>query len=256
MTGNGGNLADELAARLITARRTGVRLKRAEAEAMATGLDEAGAYGVQARVCEAFGPARAFKTGRKSVDAPVIFAPILEGGLRPSGAVYKSSEFASCGIELEIGFRLDRALPPFDADDFSTAARASVTAMPVIEVVDGRIEEFATMPDVLKLADNQINAGLIWADPIVGDDLDLVKPLVDLRFNGLSVVSGRYPVPGGGDAFSVFLALAKAIGQHCGGLQPGHIVTTGSLTGMIFVEPGTLVEARIQGLGAVDTRYE
>ena len=250
--------ARELADRLISARRSQVQMPLAEAEALSAGLDEAGAYVVQARVCEAFGPARAFKTGRKSVDAPVRFAPILNGGLRPSGTLFSAQEFSSCAIELEIGFRVDQALPPLDADDFAAKARRSVTAMPVIETVFGRVEDFATMPDVLKLADNQLNAGLVWAEPIAASDrdgdLDLVKPMVDLRFDGASVVSGRCLVPGG-DAFEVFLAFAAAIGAHCGGLQVGQIVTTGSLTGMIFIDPGTVVEGYIHGLGSVTTHY-
>ncbi|MDX6804777.1 fumarylacetoacetate hydrolase family protein [Terrihabitans rhizophilus] len=252
---NANGVADELADRLIAARRARVRLSRMEADALGRSLDEAGSYAVQARVCEAFGPARAFKTGRKSASAPVICAPILDGALRPSGSVFRSSEFASCGIELEIGFRIELPLPPFDAPDFEAAVRASVTAVPVIEVVDGRIEGFETMSDLLKLADNQINAGLVWAEPITAEDPDLAEPEVDLRLNGVSVVSGRQRVPGG-DAFSVFLAFANVIGEHCGGLQPGQIVTTGSLTGLIYVQPGTHVEGQIRGLGKVETRYD
>ncbi|MDY8108882.1 hypothetical protein U0C82_06955 [Fulvimarina sp. 2208YS6-2-32] len=247
---------DAFAARLIEARRSGRRIPRAQAEAAGSDLTIGGAYGVQASVCRALGPARAFKTGRKALDLPVIVAPVLESGLRGDGAVFSARELGGCGIELEIGFRLDRPLPPVEAEDFAERARGCVTPLPVIEIIDGRIEAFTELSDALKLADNQMNGGLVWAEPQAdGATPDFVQPVTDLRFDGRQIVSGPCPVPGG-DAFDIFVAFARAIGDHCGGFQPGQIVTTGSLTGMLFVEPGTRIEGRIEGLGTISVSYE
>ncbi|MER0236889.1 fumarylacetoacetate hydrolase family protein [Fulvimarina sp. MAC8] len=254
MTGPTNERAAQLAEKLIEARRSGARLSRAEADAVGAGFETADAYAVQSLVCETFGPAGGFKTGRKVEGAPVLVAPVYADVLRPSGAEFTTSDVKSCGIELEIAFRLDRPLPNFDVEDFAEKARACVTALPIIEIVDGRIEDFPTLPDAVKLADNQLNGGLVWGEPEAGSGPDFVEPTVTLRFNGETVVSGLQKVPGG-DAFQTFLAFAKTIGTHLGGFNPGQIVTTGTLTGMLFVEPGTVVEGHIEGLGSVSTTY-
>ncbi|EAU39729.1 2-keto-4-pentenoate hydratase-like protein [Fulvimarina pelagi HTCC2506] len=254
MTGTTEKKAALLAEKLIAARRSGERLARSEADMLGADFETADAHAVQSFVFEAFGPAGAFKTGRKVEAAPVLVAPIYSDVLRPTGSGFTASEVKSCGIELEIAFRLDRPLPDLNADDFAERARACVTALPVIEIVDGRIEDFPTLPDALKLADNQVNGGLVWSEPETEDARSFVEPVVKLSFNGQAVVSGPQKVPGG-DAFQTFLAFTQTIGKHLGGFNPGQIVTTGTLTGLIFVEPGTVVEGHIEGLGSVSTTY-
>jgi len=50
-----------------------------------------------------------------------------------------------------------------------------------------------------------------------------------------------------------FLVWMANHGAHAhGGLRAGHLVTTGSCTGTIFVEPGAHVSAVFPGLGAID----
>jgi 2-keto-4-pentenoate hydratase len=44
------------------------------------------------------------------------------------------------------------------------------------------------------------------------------------------------------------------IGEHCGGLQPGQIVITGSLHPLTYVLPGTSVVGHIEGLGDVSVQ--
>lgn len=242
------------AEKLIDARRSRVRMARGEAERLGGGFETPDAHRIQSIVCDAFGPAGGFKTGRKIEGAPVLVAPVYRDVLRPSGSQFTPREVKSCGIELEIAFRLDRPLPDFDAEDFTEKARAYVTALPVIEIVDGRIEDFPTLPDALKLADNQVNGGLVVGAPGEGPGPDFVEPTVSLAVNGETVVSGPRKVPGG-NAFQTFLAFAETIGPHLGGFQPGQIVTTGTLTGLIFVEAGTVVEGHIEGLGSVSLAY-
>ncbi|MEF2551720.1 hypothetical protein VQ042_10165 [Aurantimonas sp. A2-1-M11] len=248
------NPVEALAAALIAARRSHHPMVRDEADRLGEMIGPDGAYAVQQLVCDACGPAVAWKTGRKRPEDPVIAAPVLEGGLRASGAAFSTRELGACGVELEIGFRLERPLPPLDSPDFPTLARACVTPIPVIEIVDGRMDGFMEATPLAKLADNQINGGLVYGTPSEAGGLDLGQPEVRLTFNGQDVVSGRQPVPGG-DAFSVFMAFARMVGTHCGGLRPGQIVTTGSLSGLPFVPPGTRIDGWIAGLGHVRTAF-
>ena len=243
--------AEDFAAALLQARRTGVRVAADTAAAFSAKATRDDVDRVQHLVSLECGPVGAWKTA-PGEGRPMI-APIFLADVRPSKAGFTTSEIATCGIELEVAFRLDSALPATDSPDFEAAARAAVTPMAVIEVVHSRCEELGDAGAAAKLADNQMNGGLVIGAP-GSADASFDTPNVRLAFDGAVVVEGRQSVPGG-DAFASFLAFARAVGDHCGGLQPGHIVTTGSLTGMLFIDPGTLVEGEIEGLGTVTTAY-
>lgn len=243
------NPAEEFAATLIAARRDGKRAPASAAEAFAATADVADATRVQSIVADACGPVAAWKTA-PGADAPMI-APILARGVRPSPATYGTDEIGACGIELEIAFRIDRPLPSPDAPDFAEALKASVTALAAIEVVDGRFDGFADGPPMAKLADNQLNGGLVLGG---AGTLASSSPAVRLTFDGRVVKEGP-AAPPGGDAYKALETFVRHVGSHCGGLAVGQVVTTGSLSGMLFVEPGTRVEGSVEGLGEVSVTY-
>jgi 2-keto-4-pentenoate hydratase len=127
--------------------------------------------------------------------------------------------------------------------------------MPVIEVVDTRLTNPDAAGDLWKLADNQSNGGLVFGDPVAGwsgQPLDAAD--IELTVGGKTEYSGLHSVPGG-DALDIFCAFAAIIGDHCGGLVPGHIVTTGSLMGCLYIEPGQSVRGTISGLGRVEVGF-
>ncbi|MCF3933125.1 hypothetical protein L1787_06810 [Acuticoccus sp. M5D2P5] len=244
------NLADIL----ITARETGLPAPFQSASPFAD-MDRDTINAVQQLVCDACGPAGAWKAGPKSGDTPPLAAPIFDDVVRGNGGPFSQSELIKCGVELEIAFRLEKPLPPVDAPNFAVAARECVRPVVAIELVDGRFENFTELPDAVKMADNQLNGGFVWANPETPDaEVDFSTPEVRLSFNGEVVCSGRQKVPGG-DAYATFVTFAQYVGNHCGGFQVGQIVTTGSLSGMLFVEPGTKIEGWVAGLGGVETTY-
>ena len=240
---------DQFATALLDARRSRHPIAGAEADRLATAVGREGAFKVQQAVCNAIGTPVAWKASPPSATSEAMMAPVMPGTLRPSGATYTAQELFACGIEIEIAFRIDKPLPSPTDSDFETALRAAVTPVVVIEVVDGRTEGFVDRAPLAKLADNQINGGLVIAEP-TGGAVDLSNPEVKLTLGGEVVVDGRTAVPGG-DAFASLLALAGMVGDHCGGVKPGQYVTTGALGGLFFVTPGTDVEGWIDGLGSV-----
>ncbi|WP_108659489.1 hypothetical protein [Acuticoccus kandeliae] len=245
--------AHRLADLIITARKSRTPAPLSAAAPFAD-IDRPTIDAVQQRVAEACGPVDAWKAGPKVDEKRPLAAPVLDG-LRENGATFSSDDLYKCGIELEIAFRLDKPLPPVDAPNFALAARECVTPVAAIEVVDGRFEDFTKLPDTVKMADNQLNGALVWAQPETpGAAVDFSTPEVRLAFNGKVVTSGRQKVPGG-DAYATFIAFAQNVGAHCGGFQVGQIITTGSLSGMLFVDPGTKVEGWVEGLGAVDLTF-
>ena len=243
-----GNIEDKLAQALIEARRSGRKLGIGD---IGGGLpDAAAAYRVQAQVARAVGPVAAWKTGRKAPGAEQTMAPIFAGTVRSSPASFGADELWLIGVELEVAFRIDAPLPPLDAD-FEQRARGCVSMLAAIEVVDTRLADHEAAGPVVKLADNQINAGLVVGAPRRDwQGLDPAEFDARLTFGAETVVDGPRPVPGG-DAFATFCAFARMVGGHCGGLQVGQYVTTGSLNGLPFIQRGTSVRAHVAGLGEV-----
>jgi 2-keto-4-pentenoate hydratase len=238
---------------LIAARRGGAKLQADDVEALISGLGAC--YEIQAIVTEAFGPAGAFKTARKP-GQPTIMAPIYQSDIAASPACFSSGRFSVIGIELEVGFVVGKQLPAPDASEFKRRTAECISALPCIEIVDTRLVSIGEASPLVRLADNQLNGGLVVGEPVAdwhGLDLNTMKFHLDLGTGKL--MEGVADVPGG-NAFGNFCALARMIGSHCGGLQPGSIVITGSLNGMPFVESGSRVRGHIEGLGSVEVEFD
>lgn len=240
-----------LADRLIAARRTGKSLQLAPGDDGPETRDEV--HRIQSIVQTAMGPVGAFKVGWfQPGDGEPFLAPIFAADLKPSPAAYSADLPRRFGIELEIAFRVVRPLPPVGAPDFETQARASLEALPVIEIVDSRISDFEAAGPLWKLADNQLNTGVVMG-PAMSDwsGLDTTGGRVRLTAGDRVIAEGRRETPGG-DAYRNFCALARAVGDHCGGLQVGHVVITGSLMGLAWVDGPAQVVGEIAGLGRVE----
>ncbi|WP_347309575.1 2-keto-4-pentenoate hydratase [Defluviimonas sp. SAOS-178_SWC] len=217
-------------------------------------IDAATAYAVQRLLDEDFGPAGAFKVACKP-GQPVIMAPIYADRIFDSGAVVPADGDAEIGIELEVGFRF--LAPPPDPSDpaFSDRLREAVSVVAAIEIVQTRLTDTESASPMLRLADNQLNGGLVIGDELRDwQGLDLGTVGARLSFGDEVFLDGQAPVPGG-DAFRNLEALVRLVGNHCGGLRPGHVVITGSLNGLPYIRRGRKVSGRIDGIGAVSADF-
>lgn len=247
---------DELAAALLQARASGLPLS---VDAAVPPASEAEAYAAQTATIGALvprhGPVAGWKTGRAHPGGPMLYSPILSALVRGSPARFTAGESRLRGVELEFGFRLDAHPPPPGAPDFAERLRRGVSLVPVIEVVDSRLAEAGAAPLLLQLADLQLNAGLAIGAPLSDwSGLRLDRVTVRWEIDGRVVADGEAATPGG-DAFATLCAFAEAVGAHCGGLRKGHVVTTGSLTGLVWAPPGARVRGEIAGLGAVEVAF-
>ncbi len=235
---------------LRAAHKGGPKLTAADLAGAIT--DEAAAYRIQQAVTGSLGAVGGFKIGRASPDAPCVMAPILAERIRYSPAQYSRAEMDLVGIELEVAFHVDRQLPDPADPRFADEARRCISPAAVIEMVDTRLADHESADPLWKLADNQINAGLVFGDPVAQwADLDLTNVAATLQVGDQIVFDGPSAVPGG-NAFDVFCAFARLVGEHCGGLRPGQWVTTGSVTaGLRFIGHGEPVIGAIKGLGEV-----
>ena len=244
------------AARLLTcARDEGTSVP---AEALNFSLESrAEAYEVQALVAAEVGAVVAWKTGAPSPEAEPIIAPIFEGLVWTSPARLEAIRFHRLGVEAEIAYRLCRDLPgraePYARADVVAAVDA---ILPAIEIVDSRLAACEDLDPLWKLADNQINGGLVIGEPVADwRGIDPTTQPVRLTVAGEMVASGE----GGntaGDPLRLLVWMANHVGAHCAGLRAGQIVTTGSLTGLRFVQPSVQVVAELAGLGRIEVTFQ
>lgn len=234
---------------LLTARRTAHPVASELVRQLDPTMEEA--YRIQAEVARATGQVGGFKVANKP-DAPRIMAPIFSKDIVTTPAAFDVSPDEEVGIELEVGFRIERPLPDRKSPNRRDAIAQCLSALPVIEVVRTRLPMSAT--PALKLADNQINGGLVVGTPVTDwANLTLGPVTAELDLGSDRILNGAAGVPGG-DAFENFLVLEEMLGDHCGGLQPGQIVITGSLNGLPYVRGGLDVQGGIEGLGKVSLR--
>lgn len=242
--------ADRIAALLIAAHTRGRQFQPAPDPAPVTPQD---AYQVQDRVFAALHPgqrAGAWKVGAPRPDIEPTAAPIPSARLYASPARVSAHGFHMIGIEVEIAFRLDRDLParvtPYSEEDI---AAAITEALATIELCDTRLANWKTTSALWRLADFQINAGLV-----VGGGtrdwraIDFTRQRAELWIDGARTIEaiGAHPF---GNPIRLLPWLAGHSMGRCGGLHAGDIVTTGTWTGMQFVSPGAEVLARFPGIG-------
>jgi len=150
-------------------------------------------------------------------------------------------------IEPEIAFIL--------GEDLSHSATrhdvlsATQFVVPVIEVVDSRIEDWEfTAPTAV--ADNALAARLLPGDRTAPTTTEFPLEAVEVSINGEYRAAGAGAAVLGHPADAVAW-LAAALSDRGDSLQKGEIVTTGSLTEPIPIEEGETVVARFSSLGTV-----
>lgn len=254
MTGRMKAASQDLVGRLLAARRGGALVDAATEPDAPQSL--ADAYAIQAGVMARLGPVGGWKIGRAAPDQPAVFSPIPAAAIWKSPVAWPQAESRLRGVELEIGFYIDGPLPPADAPDFATRLAAAVTPLPVFEILDSRLTDPQGASAFWKLADMQIDAGLVCGTPLQGSwsAADFVNPTARLEADGDVLVDGPVTTPGG-SPFDLLAELVRICGDHCGGLRPGQIVTTGSFTGMRFFKHGTTVSGRIAGWPVIGVTF-
>ncbi len=218
-----------------------------------TPRDAAQAYAIQDAVIAALVEGQrvsAWKTGAPNAHTVPIAALIRPARLCFEPAEWPAADFHMLGIEAELAYRLAADLPPrtepYGPDEVMAAVGVVHAA---IEVCDTRLRDWQSADPLWRLADNQINGALVIGEGIADwRVLESVRQPVRLIVDGESRVeaTGSHPL---GDPSALLPWIANHCAAHCGGLRAGDIVTTGTWTGMVFVEPGVEVVASFPGIG-------
>jgi 2-keto-4-pentenoate hydratase len=245
--------AGRAAALLIEARNVGKGLAELPADCRPSSIDEA--YAIQDAVARGLGAIKGWKTGAPSPEAEPAYAPIFTVIAGPGR--FPAATQRLFGIEGELAFRLARDLPKRDRPYTRDEAVAAIASMhPAVELVDTRFADFAAVDALSKVADNQSNGALIHGPAVPGWQslgLDLARPPISVTIDGK--LAARTTGNSGGDPLRLLAALANHCARRTGGLRAGDVITTGSITGITFAKPGSVVVVDFGRLGAVHLEF-
>lgn len=167
----------------------------------------------------------------------------------PDGGVLDMTRLQLPRVEVEVMFRLARAVPP---DATAEQARAAVEAVAVaIEIVDSRYRDFKfSVQDAV--ADNVSACGFVIG-PWQEMPAELGQRAVTLEIDGKLAVSGN--TANILDDPLLALCMAARLAARDGRAMPaGSMVLAGSAIDPLAIRPGQHVVARIEGMGTVQFR--
>jgi 2-keto-4-pentenoate hydratase len=180
-------------------------------------------------------------------------APIYASTVVPSPASLPAKNFKIIGIECEIGFRFNQALPARPQPYTRHEVLAVCSLVPTIEVVDSRYQDFRAIDRLMVLADNVSNGGLVYGPAASNwDGIDLAHPPIELTADGKPFADCT-GLRAGTPIELLLAAVAHSNGR--GGVAAGAVITTGTHTGLVFTEPGVKIAADYGRLGRVEVSF-
>lgn len=251
---------DTLGQALWSARRRGELLGR---DRFSVVPDRASAYAVQAAAADAAGLKRAgWKIAATSpiaqqligVDGPSL-GPVFADHLHASPATLTAETSHGAAVECEIAFEMA------EGHDGRDLGRRSVLgcvrrALIAVEVVGCRAEGgFKGAGQAVLISDFSFNAALVTGAEIdEWPDLDLAQVLASTWVNGEKKAEGTGAAVMGDPADALCWAAGEAarIGRP---LMAGDMISTGTMTGVVAVQPGDTAVGDFGPLGRIEIKF-
>jgi len=183
---------------------------------------------------------------------PSSAAIVALAGIRSAPSNWAVPAGQQIGIETEIAVRFKRDLPARGRDyTLEDVLDAVDAAFPAIELVKSRFTDMRAVTPLENMADNVAHIGFVHgADVANWRDFDLKALKVKQACGGVTQVEKIGGNPSG-DPLIPLLWLVNHLPQFGLHLQAGQIVTTGSTTGLIFVDSHQKVVSSFEGFGEV-----
>ncbi len=248
--------------RLIEARRTGTPLAGLpEACRPATMAD---GYAIQEAFVASFGqPVAGWKVGCTAEASQRLFGieepfygPVLAPLVFASPAELPAAGFPMRGIECEFAFQLaadfEPREEPYQPDDVAERVSAPI---PAIEIVSPRLDHPIKHGAPSAVADCGVNGALVLGAPTFDwQSLDLANHAVRLTIDGEPKAAGTGALVLGHplNVLAWFVNRYTASGRT---LPAGQIVSTGTTTGLVILEPGQTAVGDFGVLGQVSVRF-
>jgi 2-keto-4-pentenoate hydratase len=215
------------------------------------------AYYIQDLMLEAIGKAGGWKVGAMTPDGTPFYAPMPVDGFTTSGERIASQYCRLRGVEAEIAFLMGKDLPP-RAAPYSRAELIDAIASchPAIELLESGLLDPDAVDRLTAIADLQSNGGFISGSPVEGwQDFDFANESAQMNVDGfVRVANGKNAA--GCDLLRLVLWLANEAQSRTGGLLAGQWITTGSWTGKIMADSGSVALARFLEFGEVTVRFD
>jgi 2-keto-4-pentenoate hydratase len=185
-----------------------------------------------------------------------IFAANVHADADGTGARIPAAGYPYRLIECEFAFRFARDLParsqPYARADVVAAVAAVI---PAIEVVGPRFTTFPFGRAPLAIADCGVNACLVLGREVAGHDLATL-PAHGVRL----AVDGRPRAEGAGrdvlgDPLVSLVWTVQHLSRRGIGISAGQLVSTGTTTGIVHLEPGEVAIADFGTLGKVGLSF-
>jgi 2-keto-4-pentenoate hydratase len=221
-------------------------------------------YAIQEAFVASFGqPVAGWKIGATAEASQRLFrvgepfyGPILAPLVFASPAELPAADFPMRGIECEFAFQLAADFEPRERPYEPDEAAERVSApVPAIEVVSPRLDHPSRHGAPSAVADCGLNGALVLGAPSFDwQSLDLAAHEVRLEIDGRAKATGTGALALGHPLNSLawFVNRYTARGRT---LPAGQIVTTGSTTGLVILEPGQIATGDFGVLGRVSVRF-
>jgi 2-keto-4-pentenoate hydratase len=243
---------DEIAAALVAAHRSR-RPFVADAANAPVSFDEA--YAIQDAVAAGLFPGQrpaAWKVGASTREVEPTATPLFT--VLASPARWTSRPVVELTIEAEVGFRLARDVA---AGEAATVLLDQVFdhACATIEICDARLSNYREAPALWKLADSQVNAGLVVGSGRAASEVtDYAAVRCEVLVDGRIAFDGTGTHPLGDPRVLLRWWLQHAARRSP--LRSGDIVTTGTWCGMVDAPAGSTLTVRMHGIGEARVAFE
>ncbi len=240
---------------LLEARRTLRPIDDLPADLRPKTLDEA--YFVQDLMQQALGETGGWKVGAATPDATPRYAPMPLETFAGDGAVIESPFVRLRGVEAEVAFLLGKDLPPRSTPYTRQEVTQAVASCHVaIELLESALVDPDAADKLTSTADLQSNGGFVTGAAVQGwQDFDFSQATGEMVVDGfVRVEHGKNTA--GPDPLRLVVWLANEATERTEGLLAGQWITTGSWTGKILTEKGSVAIARFPHFGECTVRFE
>jgi 2-keto-4-pentenoate hydratase len=247
---------------LVGARRTGDALPGFPEACRPQRLEDG--YAVQDAFLRAWGqPVAGWKVGCTAAETQRLFnieepfyGPVLAPVVFRSPAELAAADFPLRGIESEFAFQLMADVEPRDKPyRVEEVAERASAPIPAIEIVGTRLDHPIRHGAPSAIADCGLNGGLVLgAATLDWQALDLATHAVRLTVDGEQKGAGTGSLVLGHplNVLTWFVNRFTAGGRT---LPAGQVVSTGTTTGLVLLEPGQTALADFGALGQVELRF-
>jgi 2-keto-4-pentenoate hydratase len=230
--------------------------------------DEAEGYRVQRALHDLMLPVNGALAGYKIGCTSVVMQRYLDiphpcsggvfvRGIHDSGVTLPAADYLRVGVECEIAVRIGADLAPSAAPFTQQSVAVAIEAYhPAIEIVDDRYVKWESLGAPTLVADDFFAAGCVLGPPVAHAAVpDL------LAVTGRAIINGAEAGEGSGadvlgHPHRALAWLANHLVAQGGHLRAGQIVLTGSLVKTVWLRAGDRVVMELDGLGAVEARFD